>query len=197
MLALALDAAQGDFQQFTLTDVLMRQGTPAIVEQPQNRTAPVGQVATFWVGITNDYPSAAYQWMTNNGVGGPTNAIAGATNASYATPLLSMAYNGLNYSVVITNALGSTNSAPAVLTVVSTPPAVYSATKTATQTNILVAFSKAVDPVTGLNPANYTLQLNGAPSSVSILSAKLWNRIQQRSSANFPLGYERELLFEC
>ncbi|HXB59416.1 MAG TPA: hypothetical protein VNU95_07615, partial [Candidatus Acidoferrales bacterium] len=159
------DAAQGDFQQFTLTDVLMRQGTPAIVEQPPNRTASVGQTATFWVGVTNDYPSAAYQWMTN-GI-----AIGGATNASYTTPLLNMSYNSLNYSVVITNALFSTNSATATLTVVSAPPTVYSATKTVTPTNILVAFSKAVDPVTGLNPANYALQINGAPSGISIIGA--------------------------
>ena len=50
------DRAQGNFQNFTLTDVLMRQGSPTIVEQPQNATAQVGQTATFWVGVTNDYP---------------------------------------------------------------------------------------------------------------------------------------------
>ena len=35
------DAAQGYFQNFTLTDVLMRQGAPTIIEQPQNATAQV------------------------------------------------------------------------------------------------------------------------------------------------------------
>src|SRR5262249_55077804 len=80
------DGAQGDFQQFTLIDVLMRQGIPTIVEQPPNRTGQVGQTATFWVGVTNDYPSGAYQWMTNDGVGGPTNVIVGATNTFYTTP---------------------------------------------------------------------------------------------------------------
>lgn len=165
------NGAQGEIQQFTLTDVLMRQGTPAIVEEPPNRTAQVGQTATFWVGVTNDYPSAAYQWMTNDGVGGPTNAIPGATNAFYTTPTLDMSYNGLNYGVIITNALGSTNSAPAVLTVVSGPPTVYSATKTTSPTNIVVTFSKAVDPVTGLNPANYALQINTLPSGISIIGA--------------------------
>jgi hypothetical protein len=39
-------------------------------------------------------------------------------------------------------------------------------TKTTTVTNLVVAFSKAVDPVTALNPANYTLN-----PAVSILSA--------------------------
>jgi hypothetical protein len=164
------DAAQGNFQQFTLTDVLRRQGTPTIVEEPQNRTAQVGQTATFWVGVTNDYPSASYQWMTNS-AGGPTNAITGATNATYTTPVLDMSYNGLNYSVSITNALGATNSGSAVLTVVSAPPVVYSATKTAGPTNIVVTFSKAVDPVTGLNPANYALQINTVPSGISIIGA--------------------------
>jgi hypothetical protein len=164
------DGAQGYFQNFTLTDVLMRSGTPVITEQPQNTTAQQGQAATFWAGVTNDYPAAAYQWMTNS-TGGPTNAIPGATSASYTTPALDMSYNGLNYSVVITNANGSTNSDPATLTVVSGPPTVYSATKTASPTKIVVAFSKPVDPVTGLNAANYSLNLNPAPSGISILSA--------------------------
>ncbi len=182
------DAAQGYFQQFTLTDVLMRQGAPTIVEQPPNRTAQVGQTATFWVGVTNDYPSAAYQWMTNNGIGGPTNAVAGATNAFYTTPTLDMSYNGLNYSVTITNANGSTNSAAAVLTVVSGPPTVYSVTKTASVTNLVVAFSKAVD-ATGLNPANYTL----TPAGVSVVSASYGsasnNVILTTSTLNTNTGY--------
>ena len=115
-----------------------------------------GQTATFWVGVTNDYPAAAYQWMTNS-TSGPTNAIPGATNAFYTTPTLDLSYNGLNYSVSIANANGSTNSAPAALTVVSGPPTVYSVTKTPSVTNLVVAFSKAVDPATGLNAANYRL----------------------------------------
>jgi hypothetical protein len=164
------DAATGYFQQFTLTDVLMFPGAPVISEQPNNRTAQVGQRATFWVGATNDFPSASYQWMTNS-TGGVTNAIVGATNATYTTPALDMSYNGLNYSVSVTNVYGATNSALATLTVVSGPPTVYSATKTANTTNIVVAFSKTVDPVTGLNPANYSLTINGTPSGVSVLSA--------------------------
>ncbi|MGH7978394.1 MAG: Ig-like domain-containing protein, partial [Limisphaerales bacterium] len=164
------DAAQGYFQQFTLTDVIVNPSAPTISEQPNNRTAQVGQTATFWAGVANDYPSAAYQWMTNS-TGGPTNAIVGATNATYTTPALDMTYNGLNYSVAVSNPLGSTNSALATLTVVSGPPAVYSATKTANTTNIVVAFSKAVDPVTGLNAGNYSLTINGASSGVSVLSA--------------------------
>jgi hypothetical protein len=189
---ISVDGATGYFQQFTLTDVLMRQGVPTISEQPQNTTNQVGQTATFWCGVTNDYPSAAYQWLTNS-TGGPTNAIVGATNASYTTPALDMSYNGLNYSVSITNVLGTTNSAPAVLTVVSGPPLVYSATKTASPTQVIVAFSKAVDPVTGLNAGNYSLTINGAPSGVSVLSASYGsasnNVILTTATLNTNTGY--------
>ncbi len=163
------DAATGLFQQFTLTDVLVYPGAPVISEQPNNRTAQVGQRATFWAGVTNDSPPASYQWMTNS-PSGTTNAIVGATNSTYTTPALDMTYNGLNYSVAITNVYGATNSSPASLTVVSGPPTVYSATKTVNTTNVVVAFSKAVDPITGLNPGNYSLTINGAPAGVSVLS---------------------------
>ncbi|HZM01606.1 MAG TPA: Ig-like domain-containing protein, partial [Candidatus Saccharimonadales bacterium] len=182
------DAGQGYFQQFTLTDVQIRQGAPTIVEQPQNATGQVGQTATFWVGVTNDYPVAAYQWMTN-GPTGPTNAIPGATNGSYTTRTLDMSYNGLNFSVAITNSNGSTNSTSAVLTVVSGPPTVYSVTKTPSVTNLVVAFSKAVAPATGLNPANYTL----IPAGVSIVSASYGsssnNVILTTSTLNTNTGY--------
>lgn len=164
------DAATGLFQQFTLTDLLVFPGAPVISEQPNNRTAQVGQKATFWAGVTNDSPPASYQWMTNS-TGGPTNAIVGATNSTYTTPALDMTYNGLNYSVAVSNVYGATNSALASLTVVSGPPAVYSATKTGNTTNVIVAFSKAVDPITGLTPGNYSLNVNGAPAGVSVLSA--------------------------
>jgi hypothetical protein len=186
------DAAQGYFQNFTLTDVLMRQGTPTIIEQPQNATAQPGQTATFWVGVTNDYPAAAYQWMTNS-TSGPTNAIPGATSAFYTTPTLDLSYNGLNYSVSIANANGSTNSAPAALTVVSGPPTVYSVTKTPSVTNIVVAFSKAVASATALNAANYALTVNSAPSGISILSASFGstpnNVILRTSTLNTNTGY--------
>lgn len=134
----------------------------AINEQPQNVTAQVGKTATFWVNAVG-VPPMTYQWQTNTPASTYAN-IGGATSASYTTPpLSSVPYNGLNYRVVVTSAVGVTNSTPATLTVVNdtTPPALYSAVKLAGNTNLLVTFSEAVDPTTALNPANYSLN-NGA-----------------------------------
>lgn len=160
------DGANGYFQNFSLTDIVVPPTAPNITEQPQNATVSVGQTATFWVNSA-EYPLPTYQWMTNS-VGGVTNAITGATNSTYTTPLLTLANSGLQYSVAITNSVGSTNSAPATLTVNNTPATVFSAMKaTATSplTSVVVTFSKAVDPTTGLNANNYTL--NGVAGTIS------------------------------
>jgi hypothetical protein len=60
-------------------------------------------------------------------------------------------------------------------------------------TNLVVAFSKAVDPTTALNPANYTLTINGGSSGVSILSAGYGsssnNVVLRTSTLNTNSGY--------
>lgn len=139
--------------------------TLGITEQPQNTVAQVGEAATFWVNAVG-VPPLTYQWKTN-GVN-----IAGATGSVYTTPLLTPAYNGLNYTVIVTTPVGSTNSTAATLSVVNdlTAPTVYSATKTAGLTNVVVKFSEPVDPVTAFNLDNYSFN-NG----VSIISANYGN----------------------
>ena len=139
--------------------------TLAITEQPQSVTAQTGKAATFWVNAVG-VPPLTYQWKTN-GVN-----ITGAISSIYTTPLLGSAYNGLNYTVTVTTPVGSTNSAPATLTVANdtTAPTFFSAVKTAGLTNIVINFSEPVDGATGLNPANYSLN-DGA----TILSASYGN----------------------
>jgi len=160
------DGATGYEQDFKLTDYAAPPTAPVITETPQNVTAGVGQTATFWVNA-NGAPTPACQWLTNNSIGGPTGAIVGATNATYTTPTLTTLYNGLQYSVVLTNISGSITSAPATLTVVNLKPTVYSAEKSTDLAHAVVVFSEAVDPATGLNAANYTLNNGASVSSAS------------------------------
>ena len=82
---------------------------PSIVAQPQSATLPVGtNVVLNAVAIGKPLP--AFQWVFNN-----TN-IPGATNFAIALTNVQPAQSG-DYTVVITNNLGSITSAPAHLNV--------------------------------------------------------------------------------
>jgi hypothetical protein len=174
------NATLGYVQNFSLTDVVPVPAAPSIVEVPQNVTAQQGKTATFWVTAAGP-PDPTYQWLSNSV------AIRGATNATYTTPAVSIAsYNNVQYSVTVSNVAGSQTAGPATLTVVAGQPTVFSATKSASGTSIVVAFSGPVDPVTGLNAANYSLN-NGA-SVVSATSGGA-NSVILATTLNANLGY--------
>ena len=82
---------------------------PVITAQPQSQTVIAGQNATFTVTATNKAP-LSYQWRFNAA------PIAGATASAYTLAGAQTSQAG-SYSVVITNIIGSTNSADAVLAV--------------------------------------------------------------------------------
>ena len=84
-------------------------GAPAIVQQPQNQTATVGQSATFRVVATGTAP-LAYQWQRNG------ENLNGA-NSDTLTIMVTSADNGALYRCVVSNANGSAVSNGASLTV--------------------------------------------------------------------------------
>jgi hypothetical protein len=90
---------------------------PAIITQPQGRTVAVGGGVQFAVTAAA-VPEPAYQWYFNGA------AINGATAASYGFGAARASDAG-DYTVVVSNALGTVTSAKAVLTVTAgntTPP---------------------------------------------------------------------------
>jgi hypothetical protein len=87
---------------------------PVITTQPQNKTVASGQDATFTIAAAGDAP-LSFQWRFNGA------EIPGATTQSYTRGIAQSSDVG-NYSVVVTNAVGSTTSAVAVLTVIGCPP---------------------------------------------------------------------------
>ena len=87
---------------------------PRISAQPTPAALVVGRTATFTVAATGTGP-LQYQWQ-RNGV-----AVAGATAASVTTPALTLADNGSEWRVVVSNAAGSATSDTARLSV-SEPP---------------------------------------------------------------------------
>lgn len=99
---------------------------PAIATQPVNQTIKEGLPATFSVVATGK-PAPTYQWR-KNGL-----AIAGATNATYTIPVTTRTDSG-DYTVVVTNSVGSVTSAIAKLDVQYAPvfnkPSIIIAVKT-------------------------------------------------------------------
>ena len=88
---------------------------PAITNQPQNQGVLVGSNAIFTVGASGTAP-LFYQWQFN------TTNITLATNTSYTVSNAQLTNEG-NYSVIVSNVVGSITSSNAVLTV-DVPPAI-------------------------------------------------------------------------
>jgi len=88
---------------------------PMITAQPTNQTVTIGSTATFSVAVTGDGP-LTYQWFKGtNVVSNGTNAIV-TTNSVLTLPNVQTNRAG-TYSVTVSSAFGSTNSAGALLTV--------------------------------------------------------------------------------
>ncbi len=87
---------------------------PIITVQPQNQTTPMGNGAVFSVTALTTNAGAAplsYQWKTN-GV-----SVPGATASTFAISNLTLAANGMQVSVGVTNCAGGLLSSSAALTV--------------------------------------------------------------------------------
>ncbi len=93
--------------------VLSVNAAPVITLQPASLTRNPGQAASFTVVATGD-PAPTYQWR-RNGIN-----IAGATAATYSIASVATTHEG-NYSVVVTNSLGSVTSSNAALNVSAAP----------------------------------------------------------------------------
>src|SRR6267378_2988006 len=83
---------------------------PTLTTQPASQTVTGGQTATFGVAATGTAP-LSYQWRKNG------TAIAGATSASYTTPATTSSDNGAQFTVAVSNTVGSVTSSAATLTV--------------------------------------------------------------------------------
>jgi hypothetical protein len=137
----------------TLT-VLLR---PSITSQPTNLMLLAGSTAAFHVTATGSGP-LGYQWYL-----GASPLMNGGKFSGVTSPDLSItsvqSSNVGSYSVVISNAVGSTNSLAASLALI-TPPIIT--TNPATQTVGAGAGATFNVSATGTAPVNYQWYFNGA-----------------------------------
>jgi endonuclease/exonuclease/phosphatase family metal-dependent hydrolase len=104
---IALDDLTLSFQSTTATQP--QTNSPVVTSQPQSVAADAGGFAIFSASATGN-PSPSFQWQFNN-----TN-LPGATSPTLALNNLTTNQAG-NYSVVVTNSAGVTNSISATLLV--------------------------------------------------------------------------------
>lgn len=89
-------------------------GAPLITAQPQSRSVSSGAQVQFTVTASGN-PAPTYQWFRNGAaINNATSSTLTITNAQAA--------NAGDYTVVVSNALGSITSEKATLTVTSAPP---------------------------------------------------------------------------
>ncbi|MDR3413534.1 MAG: immunoglobulin domain-containing protein, partial [Formivibrio sp.] len=124
---------------------------PVITTQPTNQAVAVGGTAVFVVTASGT-PPLFYQWSFNG-----TNVVNG-TNATLTMTSVQINQSG-NYSVLVTNLYGLTNSGTAVLTVYGVPPVI---TTQPTNQTVFVG-STVVFNVTasGTAPLFYQWSFNG------------------------------------
>jgi Immunoglobulin domain/Immunoglobulin I-set domain len=118
---------------------------PAITGQPQNLSVPQGSNATFNVIATGN-PAPAYYWLRNGA------NIDSATNASYTVSNTQLS-DQANYSVIVSNATGTTISSNANLVVQAAP--IITTVLTANQTVNPGAHAIFSVTATGTAPLHY------------------------------------------
>jgi subtilisin-like proprotein convertase family protein len=124
---------------------------PTIVTQPASQNVPVGATVSFNVTASGTAP-LSYQWQMNG------NPLANATTSSLTLNNVQTGDSG-NYNVVVSNSVGSTTSAVAVLNVLVPPAMVSQPQSLTTVAGSTANFSAGA---TGSLPMNYQWRFNGS-----------------------------------
>ena len=127
---------------------------PAITTPPASQSVVASQTATFSVVASGSAP-LAYQWKKND------SNIEGATSSTYTTPETRMADSGTQYSVVVSNSLGTVTSTAASLTVTATAVAPGISTQPASQSAVAGQTATFSVLASGSAPLAYQWKKNG------------------------------------
>jgi hypothetical protein len=128
---------------------------PSITTQPMSQSVTAGQAANF--SVATHGTAVTYQWM-KNGV-----AISGANSSNYSTPVTTIADNGEQFTVSVSNGSGAVTSNSALLTV--TAPVIAPAITLQPMAQSVTAGQPATFSVatTGTAPMTYQWTRNSSP----------------------------------
>ncbi len=141
-------------ESLSLTGMGLSASGPTITTQPASQSVTVGQSATFVVTASGTDP-LSYQW-TKNG-----SNIGGATAATYTTPPTSSSDSGSQFTVTVTDSIGTVTSDAAALTVTTSPvpPSITSQPANRTVTAGQTATFSVI--ASGTSPFSYQWRKNG------------------------------------
>ncbi len=162
---------------------------PSITTQPANVTVTAPAAAAFSVVATGTAP-LSYQWRRNG------SNIPGATSASYTLTPTAGSDSGAQFSVVVTNAVGTATSTAATLTVnvtpsITTPPANLTVTAPSAAAFSVVAAGTAPlsyqwrrngSNIPGATSASYTLTPTAGSDSGAQFSVVVTNAVGTATS---------------
>jgi hypothetical protein len=154
-------------------------GSLRITENPSSQSVPAGKTATLKV-VASSPQALSYQWQ--KAAAGSTNFtdISGATQASYTTPVLTVADNGSKFRCNVTSGSTKTASGEATLTVDGVIPSLSSTRGSINFNSVYLVFSEAMKLDQLANKANYAfsggLTISNAivldPNTVRLLTSK-------------------------
>ncbi len=147
---------------------------PFITTQPQSQTVSQNSNATFTV-VANGAAPLFYQWQFYS-----TN-LPGATDSSY-TRFSSQPADAGPYSVTVSNALGTTNSSPATLTVIVPPLITAQPQNVTTNQGSNATFTVAAS---GTGPFGYQWRFNAANISGATASSYTRSNVQSSNAGNY------------
>ena len=155
MVSNSIGAASSNAATLTVTPAPV---VPSITTQPTNQSVTTGQTATFSVSATGTAP-LTYQWQKNGA------AISGATSSTYTTPATTNSDNGAQFSVKVSNSIGTATSTVATLTVAPAPGTPSIATQPANQSVTASQTATFSVAATGTAPLSYQWYKNGSAIS--------------------------------
>jgi len=141
--------------------------TPPSISTPASQTITSGQTATFSATASGTAP-LSYQWNQGG------TAIRGATSPSYTTPSTTTSDNGAQFTVVVSNSVGSITSNAATLTVNAGPLQLTSSASSLRFPSVIVGGTSTLSAaLTAFGDPNVTISsisISGPGFNVSGLS---------------------------
>ena len=149
-------------------------GAPVLTQQPASRLAATGSTVTLIAGATGAAP-LNYQWWFN---GAP---LAGKTSATLSLPGIAIVQSG-DYSVVVSNTLGTATSATTKITVLDAPAITLQPQSQPGSVGGSVTFTTAA---TGGAPLAFAWRKNGNALGLTTGPSLTLNNLQVTDSGNY------------